>query len=53
MVLQRKGGSWLISLLCLPCSFLTPQVAQKYDLDVPEYEGIDQILELDPHGQKL
>ncbi|KAI9783308.1 MAG: hypothetical protein M1816_001440 [Peltula sp. TS41687] len=33
--------------------FLTPQIAQKYDLDVPAYEGIDQILELETDGEKL
>lgn len=26
--------------------FLPPSVAEKYDLDMPKYEGVDQILEV-------
>ncbi|KAG0637488.1 YjeF N-terminal domain-containing protein, partial [Tuber brumale] len=34
--------------------FVSPDIAQKYDLELPEYDGIDQIVELDPKtGQKL
>jgi len=34
--------------------FVSPEIAQKYDLELPEYDGIDQIVELDPKtGQKL
>ena len=32
--------------------FLPPKVAEKYDLDLPEYHGIDQILELSTAGTK-
>lgn len=28
------------------CSFLSKDVANKYNLDVPEYKGVDQIVEL-------
>jgi len=28
-------------------------IAQKYDFEVPEYPGIDQIAEVGPGGQKL
>lgn len=34
-------------------SFVTPAIAKKYDFDLPEYEGIDQIVEVGPNGQKL
>jgi NAD(P)H-hydrate epimerase len=27
--------------------FVTPEIARKYDLEVPAYEGVDQIVELD------
>ncbi|KAK3364578.1 YjeF N-terminal domain-containing protein [Lasiosphaeria hispida] len=33
--------------------FVTPAIAKKYDLDLPEYEGIDQVVEVGPSGQKL
>ncbi|KAL1846591.1 hypothetical protein Daus18300_014209 [Diaporthe australafricana] len=33
--------------------FVAPAIAQKYDFDVPEYDGIDQVVEVSAHGQKL
>ncbi|KAK3331450.1 YjeF N-terminal domain-containing protein [Apodospora peruviana] len=33
--------------------FVTPAIARKYDFDLPEYEGIDQVVEVGPNGQKL
>ncbi|KAK0726230.1 YjeF N-terminal domain-containing protein [Apiosordaria backusii] len=33
--------------------FVTPAIAAKYDFDVPEYEGLDQVVEVGPSGQKL
>ncbi|KAK4102294.1 YjeF N-terminal domain-like protein [Parathielavia hyrcaniae] len=33
--------------------FVTPGITQKYDFDVPAYEGIDQIVEVGPEGLKL
>ncbi|EON99581.1 putative ai-bp family protein [Phaeoacremonium minimum UCRPA7] len=33
--------------------FVSPAIAKKYDFDVPEYEGIDQVVEVGPSGQKL
>ncbi|KAI9729870.1 MAG: hypothetical protein M1834_006619 [Cirrosporium novae-zelandiae] len=33
--------------------FVTPEAKEKYDFDVPEYEGIDQIVEVKVGGQKL
>ncbi|KAM7198503.1 YjeF N-terminal domain containing protein [Rhypophila sp. PSN 637] len=33
--------------------FVAPAIAQKYDFDLPEYEGIDQTVEVSPGGQKL
>ena len=41
-----------------PCSdangsrFLPPSVAQKYDLDIPDYKGDDQVVETAQTGQK-
>jgi NAD(P)H-hydrate epimerase len=32
---------------------VSPDIAEKYDLDLPEYEGIDQIVEVGRNGQKL
>ncbi|KAK6859460.1 hypothetical protein PG995_003096 [Apiospora arundinis] len=33
--------------------FVSPSIAQKYDFEVPEYQGLDQIVEASPTGQKL
>lgn len=33
--------------------FVSPAIAKKYSFDVPEYEGIDQIVEMGTDGQKL
>lgn len=33
--------------------FVSPDIAKKYDLDLPEYEGVDQIVELGKNGEKL
>ncbi|KAK0726834.1 YjeF N-terminal domain-containing protein [Lasiosphaeria miniovina] len=33
--------------------FVTHAIAKKYDFDVPEYEGIDQVVEVGPEGHKL
>lgn len=33
--------------------FLPESVAKKYDLDLPKYEGVDQIVEVNGEGQKL
>ncbi|MCJ1256322.1 hypothetical protein MMC24_004143 [Lignoscripta atroalba] len=33
--------------------FLSPSVAKKYDLDLPDYPGVDQVVELDGNRQKL
>lgn len=32
---------------------MSPDIAKKYDLDLPEYEGIDQIVEVGTNGEKL
>lgn len=34
-------------------SFVAPSIAKKYDFEVPPYEGIDQVVEVGPSGQKL
>ncbi|KAK8000687.1 YjeF protein [Apiospora arundinis] len=33
--------------------FVSPSIAKKYDFEVPEYQGLDQIVETSPTGQKL
>ncbi|KAI0376116.1 YjeF N-terminal domain-like protein [Hypomontagnella monticulosa] len=33
--------------------FVSPAIAKKYDFDVPEYQGIDQIVEVSIGGEKL
>ncbi|KAK4133580.1 YjeF N-terminal domain-like protein [Trichocladium antarcticum] len=33
--------------------FVTPAIAEKYDFDVPAYEGVDQIVEVGPDGSRL
>ncbi len=33
--------------------FVSPDIKKKYDLDLPEYEGIDQVVEVNTYGQKL
>jgi hypothetical protein len=37
--------------LTLP-RFISPDIAKKYDLHIPEYLGVDQVVELDNHSQK-
>lgn len=32
--------------------FLPPSVAEKYDLDIPDYQGDDQVVETAQTGQK-
>ncbi|KAK6071141.1 ai-bp family protein [Seiridium cupressi] len=33
--------------------FVSPSIAKKYDFEVPEYRGLDQIVEVSTAGQKL
>jgi len=33
--------------------FVSPAIAKKYDFDVPQYQGIDQVVEVGTDGQKL
>lgn len=33
--------------------FVSPGIQKKYDLDLPEYAGIDQVVEVDQNGHKL
>jgi NAD(P)H-hydrate epimerase len=33
--------------------FLSPEMAEKYNLDIPKYEGLDQVVELPVEGGKL
>ncbi|KAI9719553.1 MAG: hypothetical protein M1812_003323 [Candelaria pacifica] len=33
--------------------FVTPQIAAKYDIDVPQYVGVDEVVEMEVEGRKL
>lgn len=33
--------------------FVSPDIKAKYDLDLPDYEGIDQVVEVGKNGEKL
>ncbi|KAK3186151.1 hypothetical protein K4F52_005141 [Lecanicillium sp. MT-2017a] len=33
--------------------FVSPAIAKKYDFEMPEYEGVDQVVEVSVSGQKL
>lgn len=33
--------------------FVSPAIAKKYDFEIPEYQGIDQIVEVGTGGEKL
>ncbi|CAM1506330.1 Fc.00g059710.m01.CDS01 [Cosmosporella sp. VM-42] len=33
--------------------FVSPSIAEKYNIEVPEYEGIDQVVEVGKAGEKL
>jgi NAD(P)H-hydrate epimerase len=33
--------------------FVSPDIAKKFDLELPEYEDVDQIVEIGSNGQKL
>jgi hypothetical protein len=33
--------------------FVTPSIAKKFDFEVPEYKGIDQVVEVEVSEQKL
>jgi len=33
--------------------FLSPEMAEKYNLDIPKYEGLDQVVEVSVEGGKL
>ncbi|KAI9845750.1 MAG: hypothetical protein M1837_004583 [Sclerophora amabilis] len=33
--------------------FVSPEIARKYDLDIPEYDGLDQVVETGAGGGKL
>lgn len=43
---------WVI-VLTRRCRFVSPKIAKQFDLDLPQYDGIDQIVEVDQNGQKL
>jgi hypothetical protein len=46
-------GEWEEVRLIEVCRFVSPDIAEKYDLFLPEYEGIDQVVEVASSGEKL
>lgn len=32
---------------------MSPEIKAKYDLELPEYDGIDQVVEIGKNGEKL
>lgn len=32
---------------------MAPAIAKKYEFEVPDYQGVDQVVEVGPGGQKL
>lgn len=47
LVKQFKGRHFLGG------RFLTPEIAEKYNLDIPKYDGLDQVVEVPVEGGKL
>ena len=41
----------LVALLLILARFLPPSVAEKYELDIPKYHGIEQIAEVQEPGR--
>ena len=33
--------------------FVSPDIQKKYDLQLPEYEGVEQVVEVGKSGEKL
>ncbi|CAG8975346.1 hypothetical protein HYALB_00005676 [Hymenoscyphus albidus] len=44
---------WFTGRHFLGGRFVSPGIARKYNLDLPEYDGVDQIVELGKNGEKL
>lgn len=44
---------WFTGRHFLGGRFLSPEMAEKYGLDVPKYEGLDQVVEVPAEGGKL
>ncbi len=49
----KSSFSRILSLADVVMRFLSPAMAEKYDLDLPSYEGLDQVVEISAKGQKL
>jgi NAD(P)H-hydrate epimerase len=32
---------------------VSPAIAEKYNFDIPDYQGVDQIVEIEHTGQRL
>jgi len=46
-------ASWFKGRHFVGGRFVSPDIARKYELDIPEYPGIDQVVEIDRNGQRL
>ena len=49
---QRVSQCWAL-LTSLLCSFVSPSIAEKYDFEVPEYPGVDQVVEVPLATERL
>jgi NAD(P)H-hydrate epimerase len=54
MELDGLDGKWIFEeMRLMKIRFVSPAIKEKYDLELPEYEGIDQVVEVGMHGEKL
>lgn len=44
---------WFVMMLIHDVRFVSPDIKQKYGLWLPEYEGLDQVVEVGKDGEKL
>ena len=50
-VVYISDSTIFIAVACLPSARFLPQsVAEKYNLDIPDYQGVDQIAEVSGYG---
>ena len=50
-VFPVSNGNIITAIACSPFArFLPPSVAEKYNLDIPDYQGVDQIADVSGHG---
>lgn len=50
---EQKVGDWTVNYNALPSTFLTPQVARANNIERSRYNGLLNIVVLDPKGKTL